>query len=351
MTVLDRPHVTVVGAGIIGLWQAFELSRRGFPVTMREGVSATSTGGASRFAGAMLAPFCEAESAPAIVRSLGQRGLALWKAHYWGTVARGTLVVAAKRDQNELARFARMTERHTSLGMAEISVLEPELAARFDRALFFPDEGHLAPRAAIGFLTAALQDMGAELRFNDPVPPPVWMAGEAGSVVVDCRGIAARDDLQDLRGVRGEMAVVRAPAVKLSRPVRLLHPRFPLYIVPWGESRYMLGATMIEALDASPVSVRSALHLIGAACAVHEGFDNAELLELASGIRPAFPGNVPLIVARGRRLMVNGAYRHGYLLAPALAELIAEYLEQGRVHPAIFREALSPRRDASIEVR
>jgi glycine oxidase len=273
---------------------------------------------------------------------LGRRGLAMWREHYCGTVARGTLVVAAKRDERELDRFARMTERHRMLDAAELAVLEPEIAGRFERALFFPEEGHLAPRRAMAFLTEALQSLGAQLRFNDPVPAPVWMAAEAGGLVLDCRGLSARDDLSALRGVRGEMAVVRAEAVAISRPVRLLHPRFPLYVVPWGEGRYMLGATMIEALDASPVSVRSALHLIGAACAIHEGFDEAKLLELSSGVRPAFPDNVPTIVARGRRFFINGAYRHGYLLAPALAELVADHLEHGKSQPEIFRSAARP---------
>ena len=150
----------------------------------------------------------------------------------------------------------------------------------------------------MAFLIEMLWDLGVELRFTDPVASPVRMAGEAGGVVLDCRGIAARGALQGLRGVRGEMAVVRAKDVRLSRPIRLLHPRFPLYVVPWGRSRYMLGATMIKALDASPVSVASALHLIGAARALHEGVGNAELLELSSCIRPAFPDNVPAILAR-----------------------------------------------------
>lgn len=331
------PPVTVVGAGVIGLWQAFTLARRGFAVTLREAADAANIGAASRFAGAMLAPFCEAETAPPVVKALGQRGLALWRAHHPGVLVRGTLVVAATRDQGEIVRFARLTEGHRSIGAEEIARLEPGLAGRFSRALFYPGEAHLAPRPALSFLTRALRDLGAELRFNDPVPQPLWMASPAGGIVLDCRGIGARDDLPELRGVRGEMAVVRAEGVRLSRPVRLLHPRFPLYVVPWGEGRYMLGATMIEALDASPMSVRSALDLLGAACAVHEGFAAAELLELSSGIRPAFPDNVPAIVARGRRLIVNGAYRHGYLLAPALAELVADHLEYGKTQKDVFR--------------
>jgi glycine oxidase len=331
------PAVTVVGAGIVGLWQAFELARRGFPVTLREVVGSSHTGAASRFAGAMLAPFCEAEAAPAIVKSLGQRGLALWRAHYPGVVARGTLVTATPRDWGELDRFARLTEGHRKVDEAEIARLEPGLAGRFSHGLFYAQEAHLAPRSALAFLIKTLRGLRAELRFEDPVLPPVWMAG-SGGIVLDCRGIAARDDLPSLRGVRGEMAVVRARGVRLSRPVRLLHPRFPLYVVPWGEDLYMLGATMIEAEDASPVSVRSALDLLGSACAVHEGFADGELLELSSGVRPAFPDNVPAIITRGRRLIVNGAYRHGFLLAPVLAELVADHLEHGETHTDLFRD-------------
>jgi glycine oxidase len=131
------------------------------------------------------------------------------------------------------------------------------------------------------------------------------------------------------------MAVVRAGDVHLSRPVRLLHPRFPLYIVPWGADTYMIGATVIEREDFGAVTLRSALDLLGTAYAVHPAFGEAEVLELSAGVRPAFPDNVPRIVVKGRRLMVNGAYRHGYLMAPALARIAADLLETGVRHPEI----------------
>jgi glycine oxidase len=148
-------------------------------------------------------------------------------------------------------------------------------------------------------------------------------------VVIDCRGLAARDELPDLRGVRGERMIVRAREIALSRPVQFLHPRQPLYIVPWGEGRYMIGATVIETEDDGPVTVRSALELLGAAYAVHPAFAEAQILDLGAGVRPAFPDNMPRAIVRGRRILVNGAYRHGFLLGPVLARAVADYLETG----------------------
>lgn len=329
--------VTVVGAGILGLWQAYELARRGHAVTLREAMAQDEAGAASRFAGAMLAPDCEAEAAEPIVRELGLRGVALWRSAYPGVVSRGTLVVAAGRDRAELSRFARQTQGHRWVGADEIADLEPALAGRFNEALFFSGEAHLSPRSAIEFLIAELRRLGVGLRFADSVPQPVRMAGGAGEAVIDCRGISARSDLPELRGVRGEMAVVCATGVRLSRPVRLLHPRFPLYVVPWGQDRYMIGATMIETEDARPITVRSTFELLSSAFAIHPGLADASISELSVGIRPAFPNNVPSITVRGRHLMVNGAYRHGFLLAPVLARILADYLEVGAMVPGIIR--------------
>jgi glycine oxidase len=73
--------------------------------------------------------------------------------------------------------------------------------------------------------------------------------------------------------------------------------------------------------------VRSALELLGAAYALHPAFAEAEILDAGAGVRPAFADNVPRIVVRGRTLHVNGLYRHGFLLAPALAVQVARYLE------------------------
>ena len=98
-----------------------------------------------------------------------------------------------------------------------------------------------------------------------------------------------------------------------------------------------VGATMIESEDDGPVTVRSALELLGAAYALHPAFGEAQILEMGAGLRPAFPDNVPRarITDGGRSIMVNGAYRHGFLLAPVLAKAVADYLDDGTPHPLL----------------
>ncbi|MFN5719487.1 MAG: FAD-dependent oxidoreductase, partial [Bradyrhizobium sp.] len=149
-------------------------------------------------------------------------------------------------------------------------------------------------------------------------------------LVIDCRGLAARDREPSLRGVKGEMIIIETSEVELSRPVRLIHPRWPLYVIPRGDGRFMLGATTIEAED-NGVSVRSALELLGAAYVVHPAFGEARIVEFGAGLRPAFPDNLPKIRIEQERITVNGLYRHGFLLAPALAELTLAYLQRGEI--------------------
>ena len=131
--------------------------------------------------------------------------------------------------------------------------------------------------------------------------------------------------------------MVRAPEVELVRPVRLLHPRHPLYVVPWSGGRFLVGATMIESEDTGPVTVRSALELLGAAYSVHPAFAEARILEFGSGLRPAFPDNLPRISVDQDKIAVNGLYRHGFLLAPALAELTLHYVERGVIDNEVMQ--------------
>jgi len=329
---MHKRSIIVVGAGITGLWQALTLAKRGHRVRLIERAGEPFAEAASALAGAMLAPFCEAEGAEPVVRDLGLRSLTIWKETYPGVTGNGTLVVAGARDRAELTRFARMTEGFDKVDAEALHALEPGLDGRFAAGLLYPDEAHMAPREAMQFLLDATGAAGAEIAAG-----AAWTgAGAQADIVVDCRGLAARVELPGLRGVRGERLIVRSREVELRRPVRLLHPRHPLYVVPWGAGRFMIGATVIESDDPGPITVRSALELLGAAYALHPAFGEAEVLDAGAGVRPAFPDNVPKIVVRGRTLHVNGLYRHGFLMAPALAEQVALHLEGGATDDRVF---------------
>ena len=326
----DSP-VSIIGAGIAGAWHALLFAQAGHAVTVHERSDAGMTESTSHFAGGMLAPWCEAEASEPVIGRLGMRSLDLWRQHFPQTPFNGSLVVAHARDRADFERFAKLTTNHRRLDARALTELEPALEGRFRDALFYPDEGHVEPRRVLPELHARIAQAGGTIEFNSDVD-----AGDLGGIVIDCRGLAARDTESELRGVKGEMIVVETSEVALSRPVRLIHPRFPLYVIPRGDGRFMLGATSIESEDTG-VSVRSALELLGAAYAVHPAFAEARIVEFGSGLRPAFPDNLPRISIEQERIAVNGLYRHGFLLAPALAELTLGYVARGVIDNEVMR--------------
>jgi glycine oxidase len=363
-------RVTVIGAGVAGLCVATEIAARGGEVRLLDRGGGPGPHSCSWWAGGMLAPFCEGERAEELVIRLGRAAADWWERHEAPVIRAGTLVVAPGRDRAELDRFARRTQGHETATADRLGELEPDLSGRFARALFFPDEAHLDPRRALTALAERLAGQGVEILHAEapgtqaPPPHPSPTRGEAGaslidvgeggrggapgrsdadgSLSVDCRGLAARDALADLRGVKGEMLILRCPDVRLSRPVRLLHPRMPLYIVPRGNGVYMLGATVLETSERGRVTARSLLELLSAAYALHPAFGEAEVLEIGVDARPAFPDNLPRIRRVGDTIQANGLFRHGFLLGPALAVQVADWLFEGRT-PEFSDENLAQR--------
>jgi len=333
--VVSKPSIAIAGAGIFGLWQAYTHARAGYRVRLVEQSSEPFVRSSSRWAAAMIAPECEAEGAPALVRDLGRESIALWQSAYPGTVVNGTLVVAPARDAADLLRFARMTERHEAITAQAIAALEPELSGRFDRGLFFPGEAHVAASQALTHLLDKVRALGTITEFGHP------FERQGEDIVIDCRGLGAQSDLPSLRGVRGERIVVQSRDVALSRPVRLLHPRQPIYVVPQGDGRYVVGASVIEREDDDPMTLKSALDLLGSAYALHPAFGEASVIDMGAGVRPSFADNVPRIIIEddGRIIRVNGAYRHGFLLAPVLAEAVGRFLSDGRREGPLFADA------------
>ncbi|MDR6305438.1 glycine oxidase [Nitrobacter vulgaris] len=325
------PPIAVIGAGIAGAWQALLFAKAGHAVTLHERGDDAMAHATSHWAGGMLAPWCESEVSEPLVSRLGLRSLALWHEHAPDTSFNGSLVVAHPRDRSDFERFARMTSGHRHLQRDDVSKLEPSLDGRFREALFFPDEGHVEPRRVLPELHARIRAAGGRIEFGS-APKPADIEGLA----IDCRGLAARDTFPDLRGVKGEEIIVETDEIMLSRPVRLLHPRWPLYIIPREHHRFMIGATSIECED-DGVSVRSALELLSAAYAVHPAFGEARIVEIGAGLRPAFPDNLPRIAIDKNRIAVNGLYRHGFLLAPALAELTLGYVARGEIDNEVMQ--------------
>ncbi len=301
---------SVLGSGITGLCIATALCEHGEKV---EVIEAPHIQAASYFAGGMLAPFCEGESAPDIVVQNGQLSVDWWDKHIVNVKHTGTLVIAPARDVSELKRFANMTINHE---WVEPELIEPDLESRFSQGLFFPTEAFIDPRLALQELKQNLRDQNVHFHTGSPL-----------GKVIDCTGMAAKRKLKNLRSVRGEMVIFENHDVKFSRPIRLLHPRFPCYLVPRANGRFMVGATMVESSDDGPISVRALIEMLSSAYTIHPAFAEAKILETGIGLRPSFPNNVPQIIEKDNQFYVNGMYRHGFLLAPVLAiQFIEKFL-------------------------
>jgi glycine oxidase len=323
--------ISVIGAGIAGAWQALLFASSGHVVTLHERSDEGLTQSTSYWAGGMLAPWCEAEGCEPLIVRLGLRSLKLWREHFPQTPFNGSLVVAHARDRADFERFARLTSGYRRLDAQGIREIEPSLEGRFRDGLFYAEEGHVEPRKVLPELHARIRESGGAIEFNSDIEPK-----DIAGTVIDCRGLAARGSERELRGVKGELILIETDEVELSRPVRLIHPRFPLYVIPRGHGRFMLGATSIES-ESNGVSVRSALELLGAAYAVHPAFAEARILEFGSGLRPAFPDNLPRIAVKNDKIAVNGLFRHGFLLAPVLAELTLGYVERGTIDNEVMQ--------------
>ncbi len=339
-------RIRVIGAGAAGLTAGFELLResraknREISLEIVEKLAGPGRG-CSFYAGGMIAPWCEAESTEPIVASLGAEALDFWTRLVPVAERRGSLVVAPKRDRADLQQFSRRTSHFTTLDGAGLAALEPDLAENFDAALYFAEEAHLSPRAALDELARSLAaEPHVVFRYGldaDALPDDAdW--------ILDARGFAARPKLSGLRGVKGEMMILRSADIKLTRPVRMLHPRHPVYVVPRPDGTFMIGATMIENEERARVTAQSLVELVNSAFAIHPGFAEAEVIETGSDVRPSFIDNLPRIVVEGRRIFLNGLYRHGFLLSPALASRAAKIVFDGAHFPEVMDEDRGQRR-------
>ncbi|MEG0414196.1 MAG: FAD-dependent oxidoreductase, partial [Comamonas sp.] len=206
------------------------------------------------------------------------------------------------------------------------------LQGRFNQGVYLPGEGQLDNRQLLATLEKTLTRLGVTFHWHTPRETTDFAPGTAHQpdLVIDCRGLGARTEWKDLRGIRGEVVRVHAPEVTLQRPTRLVHPRYPLYIAPKEDHIFVIGATEIESDDMGPASLRSVMELLSALYTVHSGFAEARILEIATQCRPTLPDNLPAVRWLDERILqVNGLYRHGYMISPAMLDITLQILRTG----------------------
>jgi glycine oxidase len=342
----SRISSVVLGAGLMGRLLANALAQLGHQVTVHEAQGPDAEGAAARVAAAMLAPLAESAITELPVVRMGQHGLTRWPELIAPLPTpvffqqNGTLVLWHRQDAAEAKRFASILERTQTqlpslaaletLDARQLNQIEPAVQDRFNQALYLPGEAQLDNRQLLAALLQSLTQQQVQLHWHSPRSPEDFQPGQAGQPdwVFDCRGLGARTQWTQLRGVRGEVIRLHAPEVTLQRPTRLIHPRYPIYIAPKEDHVFVIGATEIETEDLSPASVRSTLELLSAAYTVHSGFAEARILEVSTQARPTLTDNLPAVRCLGERsLQINGLYRHGFLISPAMLDVVMEWVE------------------------
>src|SRR5690606_13533715 len=177
--------------------------------------------------------------------------------------------------------------------------------------------------------------LGVNIRENTPAIPEAHAIHTSAGVekfdlVIDCRGLGAKPQMKTLRGVRGETMHIETSEIHLNRPVRLMHPRYQLYVVPKPNNRFIIGATQIESEDKSPVTLQSSLEFGSALYTLSPAFAEARIIEMDTNLRPAFMDNLPKIMCKPGLIVANGLFRHGYLLAPAVVEQTLAQIAQNQ---------------------
>ena len=332
-------NIAIAGAGLVGRVLALNLLAQGHTLTLFDEDKADGDKAAGMTAAGMLAVFAELETAESAIFDYGKRSIELWlpllksigieEAYQLA----GSIITAHPQDYSELDHFIATLKSKVDeasdiqlLDKAGITELEPDLS-QHNKAFYIPHEGqvnaqlfmttsteYLLNHASVTWNEETKIDNVSEgaVTFNNQTVEFDW--------VFDSRGLGANEQIEHLRGVRGEVFWLEAPEVKITRPTRMLHPRYKIYIVPRPNDRYVIGATEIESEDKSPMSVRSSLELLSAVYSMHSGFAEARIVNMLTNCRPTLKDNLPNIEQGNKLTRINGLYRHGYLLAPAIVE-------------------------------
>jgi glycine oxidase len=333
--------IGIAGAGLLGRLLAWRLTRAGHRITVFEQAKddqpAFDGRGAAAFSAAgMLSPVAELESAsPGVVRQ-GLRSIGLWRqivAQLPGhppLAERGSLLLAHRSDLGAAERVLARLRQAADPGLAaepldapRLRALEPTLSG-VAHAWFLACEAHIDTLGVMAALIAGAN--GASWQFGASVDRieanRMHVTGQGWQhfdLVFDVRGTGARPDVP-VRGVRGETVWLHAPGLQLGRPLRLLHPRHRVYVVPRPGDVVIVGASQIESEDRSAVSVKTAVELMTAAHSVLPQLSEARIVRLDRNLRPALPDHEPRTDIQHGLVRINGLFRHGWLLAPAVVD-------------------------------
>jgi glycine oxidase len=340
-------QIGIVGAGIMGRLLAFLLIEAGHVVSLFDQGNEHTRDTCSFTAAGLLTPLSELDKADKLIYQLGSEALQMHWPRIIHTInqniyfqIQGSIILSHPKDTIALKHYISLIQHkmndtfmYQQLDHQALLMLEPQLS-KFDTAYFFLEEGQLDSQAVMSALQIYCEENHITWYKNTFVsavlPHTICTSSKhyEFDIVIDCCGMGAKKSWIDLQGVRGELIWLQAPSVDIKRPIRFIHPRYSLYVVPRPNNIYLVGATEIYSEDISNVSVKSALELLTMAYYLHSGFSEANIINMAAQCRPTLLNHLPKIKYADGLIAVNGLYRHGFLISPTLAVDILRGIKQ-----------------------
>lgn len=338
--------IGIIGAGIAGRLTALALAEAGFTVSLFDQGPPSATHTCSFVAAGMLCPWSEAYDSEEEIFTYGVKSLPRWQEinqkYFGGSLLKttGTLVVAHQQEIGLLDQFFRRLKNNHILEKPQPQKTPLDLSTDFKVGGVVPDEGHLDPRIFLEKSSNILHNLGVSLQLTVGLcsveyTSHQWLLVENNTqkshffdVLIDARGLGAKQLDPDLRGVRGELLRLRLSTQTPELPymLRILHSRSSVYIVPRENHEVIVGATSIEHEHCDPIYVKSVLELLFISTSALPDLREASLLETSVQWRPTFADHKPHlqreVCAANTLITLNGLYRHGILCAPELANQV-----------------------------
>lgn len=336
--------IGIVGSGIVGRLIAWHLCQRNYEVHIFTKGSTQSEDACSSIAAGMISPFAELPILPLSWHKLGLTALKWWPkilstlpGHVYYR-DQGTLVICSPSQKALLQHYIAQIKHKVPdisisiLNERELQKIEPALCGKIGchlmdaqispAELFLAMNNYFLNKQVAWYPFQQVHTITAKKIISDK-------GYYEFDKIIDCRGIGAKNVIPTLRGVRGEIIFCHAPRVDLLHTIRLLHPRFPCYIVPMENKKFALGASQIESESTAAITMQSAVELMSQALLVHPGFHDANIIQMQAACRPTMPNHLPYLQSEEGVSMLNGMFRHGFMLAPALtSELIKKWIDK-----------------------
>jgi len=339
----------IIGGGIIGRAIALSLQKKGEQVTV---ISRNPAEAAGFAAGGMIAPQAEA-IAPSPLLDLALRSRNLYPDWIQQLETQTGLdtgynpcgILAPVYEKTELA--SPHVQPATWLEKSDLAFYQGGLGSDVVGAWWYPEEGQVDNRALMKTLLVAAKDAGVEFREgvtvksiqrqNDRVTK---IRTSEGELKADHYVLATGSWVKELfplavRPLKGQMMSLEMPTSPYPIQQVLFGPN--TYLVPRQDGRLIVGATVEDVgwtANNTPTGIKT---LIDRAIRLYPDLANWSIQETWWGYRPTTPDELPIL---GRSdcdnlFFATGHHRHGILLAPITAEIIATFITEGKADPLL----------------